>query len=139
MPPRPASATMRYRSATICPGTKRPPPMGSELERGNGGADGVRGDTIRGAAGVFRSSGGVVARGGAIVSTSPVPADSVGSSPITVAASLISPGAPQDEQNRPLEESCAPQEVQNIGGRILSPTSLATNRATPRAVRAARP
>jgi len=49
----------------------------------------------------------------------------VGSSPNIVEALSKSTGAPHDEQKRPLEESCAPQEEQNIGGRdsIIAPSS----------------
>src|SRR5262245_14694451 len=99
----------------IWPGTNRPPPIGSELDKGNGEADGVRGAEMRGA-GIFREAGVAGGGGGGSVSPSP-PADSVGSSPVTVAALSNSIGAPQDEQNRPFEEICAPQEEQNIGGR----------------------
>jgi hypothetical protein len=38
-----------------------------------------------------------------------------------VAAELTSRAPPHVEQNRPLEEACAPQEEQYIGGEILSP------------------
>jgi hypothetical protein len=55
------------------------------------------------------------------VSAVPAPADRVGSSPMTVGAVSVSTEAPQEEQNRTLEESCAPQEEQNMGGRILPP------------------
>jgi hypothetical protein len=37
-----------------------------------------------------------------------------------VAAVLRSRASPHDEQNRPLEETCAPQEEQYMGGAILS-------------------
>jgi hypothetical protein len=37
-----------------------------------------------------------------------------------VAAALRSRAPPQVEQNRPLEETCAPQEEQYMGGQILS-------------------
>jgi len=37
-----------------------------------------------------------------------------------VAAVFRSRAPPQAEQNRPLEETCAPQEVQYMGGEILS-------------------
>src|ERR1700722_7766562 len=43
MPPRPASATMRYRPAVVWRGTKRPPPIASELENVPAEADGGRG------------------------------------------------------------------------------------------------
>ncbi len=36
-----------------------------------------------------------------------------------VAAAFKSSAPPQVEQNRPLEETCAPQEEQNMGGAIL--------------------
>src|SRR5262249_33755137 len=51
----------------------------------------------------------------------------VASSPITVDALSRSTGAPQDEQNRPFGGSCAPQEVQNMGARILPPSSRLKN------------
>jgi hypothetical protein len=34
-----------------------------------------------------------------------------------VSALFLSTGVPHEEQKRPLEETCAPQEEQNIGGR----------------------
>jgi hypothetical protein len=36
-----------------------------------------------------------------------------------VAAAFRSSAPPQEEQNRPLEETCAPQEEQYMGGAIL--------------------
>ena len=36
-----------------------------------------------------------------------------------VAEVFRSRAAPQAEQNRPLEDTCAPQEEQNMGGEIL--------------------
>jgi hypothetical protein len=37
-----------------------------------------------------------------------------------VAAAFRSSASPQVEQNRPLEETCEPQEEQYMGGEILS-------------------
>jgi hypothetical protein len=103
----------------IWPGTNRPPPMGSELNNGNGGADGERGAGVRALAtrrggGVLRAEGeGVGTEAGGPMVSPPI----VGSSPSIVEALSKSTGAPHDEQKRPLEESCAPHEGQNIGGR----------------------
>jgi len=36
---------------------------------------------------------------------------------MTVSALFLSTGVPHEEQKRPLEETCAPQEEQNIEGR----------------------
>ena len=93
--------------------------MGSELDSGNGGADGERGagvraDAMRRGGGVLRAEGdGTSAAAGGPLVSPPI----VGSSPSIVEALSKSTGAPQEEQNRPLEESCAPHEEQNIGGR----------------------
>src|SRR4029077_20464883 len=91
----------------ICPGVKRPPPMGSELVNGLllEGVCGVR----RGVRdeGVFRMGGG----GGAIVAPS-----RLASSPSRVAPVSESIPAPQEEQNFPVGETCAPQFEQNMGG-----------------------
>ncbi len=77
--------------------------------------DGVRG----GRAGVGAEEGlrGVVEDAdGAIVSCS-----ALRSFESMVAAALRSSAPPQVEQNRPLEETCAPQEEQYMGGAILPP------------------
>jgi hypothetical protein len=49
-----------------------------------------------------------------------------------VAATFRSSAPPQVEQNRPLEETCAPHEEQNIGGAIL-PLREGSQRAEARA------
>jgi hypothetical protein len=51
----------------------------------------------------------------------------LGSLPIVVAPALKSTGSPHDEQNLPVEETCAPQEEQNMGGRdsIIAPRRIA--------------
>src|SRR5580704_12757474 len=143
MPPRPASATMRYRSAMICPGTKRPPPIASELESVPAEAEGGRGtrgveylgaaDGVRpGATGTGESSvtpsliseaapSIVVAPSKPPSSVSPIP---MGSSPKTVAP-LSTSGAvdePHDEQKRALVETCLPQDEQNMEGRFYQRT-----------------
>lgn len=71
-----------------------------EERDGVGAEDGLRG-----------VAGGTV---GARVSCSPT-----GSFASMVAAVLGSRAPPQVEQNRPLEETCAPQEEQYMGGEIL--------------------
>src|SRR5580700_1697213 len=98
----------------ICPGVKRPPPIGSEpvsfgplLEGERGGRDGVAAE-----GGLRCVVGGT---GGAMVSCS-----APRSFESRVAAALRSRAPPQVEQNRPLEETCAPQEEQYMGGEILS-------------------
>jgi hypothetical protein len=99
----------------ICPGVKRPPPIGSELvsfepapllEGERGGRDGVVAEE-----GLRRAAGGT---GGAMVSCS-----EPSSFESRVAAVLRSRAPPQVEQNRPLEETCAPQEEQYMGDEIL--------------------
>src|SRR2546430_2512234 len=91
----------------ICPGVKRPPPMGSELVKGLllEGVCGVR-DEARDD-GILRIAGG----SGAIVAPSR-PA----SSPTKVAPVSESIPPPHEEQNFPVGETCAPQFEQNMGG-----------------------
>ncbi len=100
----------------ICPGVKRAPPMGSELvnlapaplllESDRGGLDGVGiPEGLRGVAGGL---------GGAMVSCS-----ALRSFESMVAAAFRSSELPHVEQNRPFEETCAPQEEQYMGGAIL--------------------
>src|SRR5262249_19537530 len=90
--------------------------MGSELEIGRGGPTGVRFELPRGAGVCWRGvRGGGVAKEGASVSASVfVRAASAESRVVAVSNST---GAPQDEQNRPLDESLVPHEEQYIGGR----------------------
>lgn len=73
--------------------------------------EGVRGDRV----GVRAEEGLRGVAGGAMVSCS-----AVRSFESMVAAALRSRAPPQVEQNRPLEETCAPQEEQYMGGEILS-------------------
>jgi hypothetical protein len=95
----------------------RPPVKGSELA-GFGPAplpllEGER----KGLAGVWAEEGlrGVGCEtGGAIVSCA-----ALRSFESMVAAVFRSSAPPQVEQNRPLEETCAPQEEQYMGGAIL--------------------
>src|SRR6266568_5139364 len=91
----------------ICPGVKRPPPIGSELDMGLllRGARGVRGD----------GCGGGVLRGGE--DTGPTVAPSrLASSPIRVAPVPESTASPHEEQNLPVAEIFAPHFAQNMGG-----------------------
>src|ERR1700736_1130156 len=93
----------------ICPGTNLPPPMAPELERTAPEAEGGRVgrcNGVRGGRGVFRN-----ALGARVSPSMP------GSSPMVVAPALKSTGSPHDEQNLPVEETCAPQEEQNMRGR----------------------
>jgi hypothetical protein len=115
MPPCPASATMRYRSAMICPGVKRPPPIGSELVSSAAPPpEGVRAARV----GVGWDGGRAVGRAGAIVSCATLKSSesmvASGLKPPAAPAAGDSRGSPQDEQNRPLGETCAPQTEQNI-------------------------
>src|SRR4029077_13090989 len=95
----------------ICPGAKRPPPMGSELDEGLllEGMRGIR--DVKGDDGGFRGGGD----GGPIVAPSR-PA----SSPITVAPVSGSAASPQEEQNLPVTEIFAPHFAQNMGVRNLT-------------------
>src|SRR5580658_8156051 len=98
----------------ICPGVKRPPPIGSEpvsfepaplLEGERGGRDGVAAEE-----GLRCVAGGTT---GAMVSCSePRSCES------RVTAALRSRAPPQVEQNRTLEETCAPQEEQYMEARF---------------------
>src|SRR5580704_14832961 len=98
--------------------------------------EGVRGSL----AGVCAEEGlrGVAGEtGGAIVSCS-----ALRSFESIVAAVFTSRAPPQAEQNRPLEETCAPQEEQYMGGEILSSPrarSELPRRLPMRATRCARP
>src|ERR1700739_753302 len=112
MPPLPSSATMRYRCATIDPGAKRPPPMGSELL------------LIVDALGVLHpaarappaAEGGLPA--GRDLPAAGLSGDSVSpdsrrpASPSTVSSAPMAP--PQCEQNRAVSVTCFPQVEQNI-------------------------
>src|SRR5258708_38605563 len=91
----------------ICPGVKRPPPMGSELESGllPEGVRGVRRED--GDKGVLRGAGA----GGGIVAPS-----RLASSPNTVVPESKSTVFPHEGQNRAVGESCAPHFAQNMGG-----------------------
>src|SRR5579859_450386 len=94
----------------ICPGVKRPPPMGSELVNFVPLPDpeGVRGDRV--GVGAEESLRGVA--GGAMVSCSaPKSFESM------VDAVFRSIDPPHEEQNRLVEETCAPQEEQYMGRR----------------------
>ena len=85
---------------------------------------GVRADRI----GMGEEEGLRGVAGGAMVSCSVLKSfESV------VAAVLRSRAPPQVEQNRPLEETCAPQEEQYMGGEILSSrkASLRTSAEAP--------
>ena len=75
--------------------------------------EGVRG----GRAGVGAEEGlrGAGVEGDAMVSCAPF-----SSSESMVAATFRSSAPPQEEQNRPVEETCEPQEEQYMGGEILS-------------------
>src|SRR5580692_3920526 len=111
MPPRPAMATTRYLSSIICPGVKRPPPMGSEPVSFEPAPllEGARGDRV--GVGAEESLRGVA--GGAMVSCS-----AARSFESMVAAAFRSRAPPQAEQNRPVEETCAPQEEQYMEARF---------------------
>src|SRR5260370_34633021 len=106
MPPRPASATTRSRSAIICPGVNRPPPMASELERKPAELEGLREERCGGVAGCEGVRRGVA---GAMVSPSPPVCSSTNVAPLSK-----STRAPQLEQKRPVEEISTRQEGQNI-------------------------
>src|SRR6516165_1156361 len=99
MPPRPSSATMRYRSATMAPGTNLPPPIGSE-EVSTGLLEGAD----RGA-----GRGGVAGTSGARVSGSD---SSIPTSPITVASGSAATAVPHLAQNLALSVTALPQDVQ---------------------------
>ena len=90
--------------------------MGSELDSG-GGLDGERCAEIRGVGLLLRAEG--VGVGGGVACDDPIVSPPrVGSSPNMVDALSISTGAPQDEQKRTLEDSCAPHEEQNMEARF---------------------
>jgi hypothetical protein len=72
--------------------------------------EGVRGDRV----GVGAEEGLRGVEGGAIVSCS-----ALKSFESMVGAALRSRAPPQVEQNRPVEETCAPHEEQYMGGEIL--------------------
>src|SRR5258708_29107701 len=95
----------------ICPGVKRPPPMGSELESGllPEGVRGVRRED--GDKGVLRGAGA----GGGIVAPS-----RLASSPNTVVPESKSTVFPHEGQNRAVGESCAPHFAQNMEAGNLS-------------------
>jgi len=85
--------------------------MGSELVRPGALLEGVRAGRLGvGAEGGLRGEGG----GGAIVAWS-----AAKSFESIVAAVVKSKALPQTEQNLPLEETCAPQDEQYMGGEIL--------------------
>src|SRR5216683_5661512 len=106
MPPRPAKATTRYRSARICPGVKRPPPMGSELVRR------LRGGVLRGVRAGGGEDGGF---GGAGASRGIVSPSKPGPSLCSVVPPSKSRTRPQEEQYLALAEAWAPHFEQNIG------------------------
>src|SRR5712692_7187550 len=90
----------------ICPGVKRPPPIGSELVRGLVGVRGVcvenrDGGVLRGA----KDSGAIVAP------------SRLASFPSRVAPVSGSTASPHEEQNLPFGETCTPHFEQNMGGR----------------------
>src|SRR6267143_425518 len=91
----------------ICPGVKRPPPMGSELVSGLLliGVRGVRGE--EGEAGVFREAG---------VDGASVAPPKLASSPSTVSPVSGSTAAPHEVQNLPFGDTCAPHFAQNMVG-----------------------
>src|SRR6266404_1400153 len=89
----------------ICPGVKRPPPMGSELVRGFGR---VRGEGVEGRGeGVLRGEG----ISGAIVAPS-----RLGSSPSRVVPVSGSSAWPHELHFLPFGDTCAPHFEQNMGG-----------------------
>src|SRR5260370_8569122 len=94
----------------ICPGVKRRPPIGSELDRGSllEGVRGVRG--VEGVNGVFLRTG----EDGPIVAPS-----KLASSPNRVAPASGSTASPHEEQNFPFRKTCAPHFEQNIGSGIF--------------------
>src|SRR5437879_8021827 len=89
-------------------GVKRPPPMGSELDKGllPEGDRGIRMEEAN--EGVFRGAGAA----GPIVAPS-----KLASSPRKVAPVSGSNGSPHEEQNLPFAETRAPHFSQNMGGR----------------------
>src|SRR5260370_38211911 len=93
----------------ICPGVKRPPPMGSELESGlrPEGVRGVRRED--GDKGVLR---GVGIEGGIVAPSR------LASSPSTVVPEARSTVFPHEEQNRAGGESWAPHFAQDMGGGV---------------------
>src|SRR5260370_41847492 len=95
----------------ICPGVKRPPPMGSELDRGLL-LEGVRG--VRGVEGV---NGGFLRTGedGPIVAPS-----KLASAPNRGAPAFGSTASPHEEQNLPFLDTCA-QHVELTFGRWILP------------------
>jgi len=93
----------------ISPGVKRPPLIGSELGGLEPPLEGVRGG--REEAGTEEGLREAGVEGGAMVSWS-----ALSSFESIVAAVLVSSDPPQEEQNRPVGETCAPQEEQYIGG-----------------------
>src|SRR5882724_10179419 len=105
---------MRYRSATIWPGTNRPPPIESDFSSDAEGCDGARG--VRGA-GVCGGLRGVVGS-----SVLPIATGS-GSLPRMVASASWSSDTPQAEQKRAWVRFFAAQEEQNMGRRdsIIAP------------------
>src|SRR5215475_2119025 len=113
----------------MAPGTKRPPPIGSELVI-TGLPDGAE---CRRAAGVgavcSRGTGGVAgARVWRFVSSRPT-------SPKTVASGSDPTGVPHFAQNRALSETVLPQEMQYMKARFyhsaLGPANLRTDSADP--------
>lgn len=117
---------MRYRSATIAPGVKRPPPMGSLLVNGEE-ALGVRGPDrggLEGPLGRRSERRGVGVRGisragtelpGASVSPS---TDGSGASPRNVSSETGSCPVPHRLQNRAEFERLEPQLEQYIGAGV---------------------
>src|SRR6267143_2063151 len=91
----------------ICPGVKRPPPMGSEL---------VRGLLLGGVRGVLKEEAGGAVFLGAGIDGAIVAPSKLASSPSRVAPVSGSTASPHEEQNLPLAETCAPHFVQNMGG-----------------------
>src|SRR5713226_8350165 len=89
----------------ICPGVKRPPPMGSELEIGLllGGVRGVLKE--EGCGGILRGAGA----DGAIVAPS-----TLASFPSRVVSVSGSTASPHEEQNFPFAETGAPHFAQNM-------------------------
>ncbi|MGH7836562.1 MAG: hypothetical protein ACREQC_01910 [Candidatus Binataceae bacterium] len=111
----------------ISPGVKRPPLIGSELGGLDPPMEGVRGGRVGvGAEDGLRDAG---VEGGAMVSWS-----ALSSLESIVAAVLGSSDPPHVEQNRPVGETCAPQEEQYMGGldSIIAewPAAVATDAIT---------
>src|SRR5580704_10126293 len=105
----------------IWPGVKRPPPMGSEL------VSKLLGGVGRGVRGEEGEEGGLRGVEAAGTNVSPSPR---ASSPISVVPVSGSRGAPQEEQNLLLGETCAPHFEQNMGGRnSITGSRLIVNRA----------